>query len=309
MSQTNERHILGLSGGKDSSALALFMKNNHPEIKMEYFFTDTGSELPETYSFLDKMENKLGQEIVRLKSQGRTFEQWLEIYNNFLPSFRSRWCTRQLKIQAFEEWLSETTSPDTDVYSYVGIRWDERERDGYKPGKNGLLVGDKMNRKSIKVTPVFPFIQNKIGKPEMLKILEDCGVCLPDYYKWRSRSGCYFCFFQTKNEWVGLLKNHPELFEKAKEIEQSANYQWRSDASLSQIEADADNIQARYEKRLRVVEEKKKQLTLFDIDMLLRGEDPLEGLGLISGQERLSYNEQFEDEDGLEEKVCLDCHL
>ena len=53
---TGERHILGLSGGRDSAALAVFMRLNHPNLKLEYFFTDTGKELPEVYSFLDKLE-------------------------------------------------------------------------------------------------------------------------------------------------------------------------------------------------------------------------------------------------------------
>ena len=39
------RHLLGLSGGKDSSALAVYMRDRVP--KMEYFFSDTGKELPE----------------------------------------------------------------------------------------------------------------------------------------------------------------------------------------------------------------------------------------------------------------------
>ena len=40
------RHICGISGGKDSSAMALFMRDKVPD--MEYFFCDTGAELPET---------------------------------------------------------------------------------------------------------------------------------------------------------------------------------------------------------------------------------------------------------------------
>ena len=46
------RHLLGLSGGRDSAALAVFMRQNHPDLDIEYFFTDTGKELPEVYEFL-----------------------------------------------------------------------------------------------------------------------------------------------------------------------------------------------------------------------------------------------------------------
>ena len=38
----NVRHVLGLSGGKDSAALAVWMNNNYPDIDVEYYFTDTG---------------------------------------------------------------------------------------------------------------------------------------------------------------------------------------------------------------------------------------------------------------------------
>ncbi|WP_181959955.1 phosphoadenosine phosphosulfate reductase domain-containing protein, partial [Klebsiella pneumoniae] len=51
-----ERHVLGISGGKDSAALAIYMRQHHPELNIEYFFTDTGKELPEVYEFLGKLE-------------------------------------------------------------------------------------------------------------------------------------------------------------------------------------------------------------------------------------------------------------
>ena len=49
-------HVLGISGGKDSAALALYMRENYPDLDIKYFFTDTGEELPEVHEFLDKLE-------------------------------------------------------------------------------------------------------------------------------------------------------------------------------------------------------------------------------------------------------------
>ena len=34
----NVKHVLGLSGGKDSSALAIYMRDNYPDLDIEYFF-------------------------------------------------------------------------------------------------------------------------------------------------------------------------------------------------------------------------------------------------------------------------------
>ena len=61
-----ERHVLGLSGGRDSAALAVFMRQNYPNLQIDYFFTDTGKELPEVYEFLGILEGFLGKSILRL---------------------------------------------------------------------------------------------------------------------------------------------------------------------------------------------------------------------------------------------------
>ena len=58
----------------------------------------------------------------------------------------------------------------------------------------------------------------------------ESGLGKPSYYEWRSRSGCYFCFYQRKKEWVGLLENHPDLFEKA--IEYGIPVKYASSASV-----------------------------------------------------------------------------
>ena len=55
------RHICGISGGKDSSALAVYLRDSVPE--MEYFFCDTGAELPETYEYLTRLEVILGKRV------------------------------------------------------------------------------------------------------------------------------------------------------------------------------------------------------------------------------------------------------
>jgi hypothetical protein len=63
----------------------------------------------------------------------------------------------------------------------------------------------------------------------------------PEYYDWRSRSGCYFCFFQRRSEWVGLKENHPELYERAKEYEKfdeetGEAFTWSDTESLTELE-------------------------------------------------------------------------
>jgi hypothetical protein len=203
-----ERHVLGLSGGKDSAALAVYMRQHHPDLNIEYFFTDTGKELPEVYEFLGRLEGFLGKPILRLNPR-RDFDFWLKEYGNFLPSAQTRWCTRQLKLLPFEHWVRPMLAAGETVFSYVAIRSDEEYREGYS-SKNARLI--------VKL----PFREDGIDKPSVMDILQASGVGIPKYYDWRSRSGCTFCFFQQKIEWVRLKREHPVAFEEAKSYEKTA---------------------------------------------------------------------------------------
>ncbi len=193
------RHICGISGGKDSSALAVYLRNKVPDL--EYFFCDTGAELPETYEYLTRLEVILGKPIVRLNDR-RGFDHWFEVFRGTLPSPQMRWCTKNLKIKPIEAWIG-----DAPALSYVAIRADESNRKGY--------ISTKPN-----IRTLFPFIENGIDADGVMRILADAGIGVPAYYEWRTRSGCYFCFYQRKVEWLGLAERHPDLFDRAVAIEQ-----------------------------------------------------------------------------------------
>lgn len=263
------RHILSLSGGKDSTALAIFMRDRIKNV--EYVFCDTGEELPETYEYLDRLEVFLGKQINRLNPD-RPFRHYLQIYRGVLPDARTRWCTRKLKIEPFERFVG-----DDPCISYVGIRADEAHRKGY--------ISTKPN-----ITAVYPFIDAGITKDDVFRLLEESGLGLPKYYDWRSRSGCYFCFFQQKVEWVGLLENHPELYEKAGEFEKKdevtgESYTWGANESLDELR-DAERVDRIKAEHARFQERRKSQnknQTLSDVF----------GLGEVEG----------------DDQSCLVCHL
>jgi hypothetical protein len=89
--------------------------------------------------------------------------------------------------------------------------------------------------------------ENELKLDDIFSILKDSGVGIPGYYKeipfevngksstyCRSRSGCFFCFYQKKIEWVWLYEQHPEKFALAMEYEKSG-YKWNEDESLAQL--------------------------------------------------------------------------
>ena len=143
---TKVKHVLGISGGKDSAALAIYLKNQYSTLDIEYYFCETGKELDETYELVEKLKAVLGKDILRLKaakemSDWEQFDHFLKIYGGFLPSSNARWCTRKMKLEPFEEYVG-----DAPTLSYVGIRGDE-DREGY--------ISHKTNIQSI-----FPFRRN-----------------------------------------------------------------------------------------------------------------------------------------------------
>lgn len=248
---TSCRHILSLSGGKDSTALALYMRDRVPQ--MEYVFCDTGEELPETYDYLLKIEAQLGVNITRLNPE-RGFRHYLDLYRGVLPDPRTRWCTRMLKLRPFEEYVG-----NDPVYLYVGIRADESQRTGYISSKPNII-------------PRLPFVEDTIIHRDVLRLLTESGLGLPDYQTWRSRSGCYFCFFQQRREWVGLLDRHPDLYWKAADFEKhdaesGKSFTWVQNESLSDV-AKPERIQqikADYERKMKQHHACNEGTTLRDI--------------------------------------------
>ena len=273
------RHVCGISGGKDSSALAVYMRDKVPE--MEYFFCDTGAELPETYTYLKKLEAVLGKPIARLNSQ-RGFDHYFEVFRGTLPSPQMRWCTKLLKIKPLEEWIG-----DDETVSYVAIRADEKNRKGH--------ISSKPN-----ITTRFPFIDDNLEHADILRILDESGIGLPDYYEWRTRSGCYFCFFQRKSEWVGLADKHPDLFKQAVAIEQKVmndgkssfedqamkerQYSWSPGETLPELLNRRSEIEEKHKKALLKAKSSRKNLPLVDV-----------------------LSEALDDDD--DEKPCTMCHL
>lgn len=353
---TKVRHVLGISGGKDSAALAIYMKNTYPDLDIEYYTSDTGKELSETYALIDNLEVFLGKKIVRLagaeNSPELPFDHFLKMYGGYLPSSNSRWCTKKLKLDPFEKFVGNDS-----VISYVGIRGDE-DREGYVSKKNNIqsifpfrrniwsedivakVLANTNIKKTVEIfhtleknekssrflevlnTPLslsydlsqklnqlldlgikefnklvmtfiqsteyplaseisFPLVDNEdiLIRDDIFKILEESGVGVPEYYKEvefevngqkgtyaRSRSGCFFCFYQQKIEWVWLYEQHHDLFLEAMKYE-SDGYTWIQDEPLSEL-IKPERIQRIKEDYIKRTERKRKSQSPYLLDIL-----------------------------------------
>lgn len=227
-------HIVALSGGKDSCALALALKEKHPR-PYTYVYAPTGDELPEMEEHMQKMEQLLGQPVLRLTNG--TLASQIET-NNMLPNCFARWCTRILKLKPAQAFY-EQAAP---VICYVGLRDDEDEREGLSTSNPFILQS-------------FPFQEWGWGLEDVWALLNSKGVSIPE------RTDCARCPYQKLGEWYNLWERHPDLYESAVQDEQKYGHTYRSPgrdtwpASLAELREKFEAGQ-RPERSLRMMEKR-----------------------------------------------------
>ncbi len=180
------------------------MRDRVPE--MEYFFCDTGRELPETYEYLQRLEAVLGKPIARLNAE-RDFDHWLQVYGA-----RCRQPADALVHEEPEDQAARGVDRRRrDRSRYVGIRADEN-RDGY--------VSHKPN-----ITAVFPFKEDGIDKDDILRILDEAGVGLPTTTSGGPGRAASSASSSASTNGLRLADEHPDLFEQAVAYEDKVNYE------------------------------------------------------------------------------------
>lgn len=187
-------HVIALSGGKDSTALALRLAEAEPR---DYVFvcTPTGNELPEMFAHWRKLGELLGKRLFPITH--RTGLRGVVREQGMLPNFRARFCTRILKIEPYRRWLAE----NTPCVSYVGLRADEQHRVG---GAYDDIPGVQMR---------FPLREWGWNKADVLGYLAKRGVEIP------RRTDCAICYHQRIGEWFDLWRNHPAEWAEGEALE------------------------------------------------------------------------------------------
>ena len=188
------QHVVALSGGKDSTALALWLVENEPR-DYQFVCTPTGNELPEMVEHWRRLGELLGKPLLPVTS-GKSLQGLIREYK-MLPNNRARWCTRVLKIEPYYRWLAQ----QAPAVSYVGLRADEEGRAGMAfPEAAGIELR-------------FPLREIGWGEAEVWAYLDKRGVAIP------ARTDCAVCYHQTLGEWWRLLKLHPDAWKEGETLE------------------------------------------------------------------------------------------
>lgn len=191
-------HLVALSGGKDSTALALALRERHPETPFRFYCTPTGWELPEMFDWWNRLGEILGSKIIPIMgtSLGACIRD-----QKMIPNFRARFCTRIIKIEPARRMMANLLGQG-EVYHYVGLRADEEHR-------LGGIYDDVCTKNR------HPFKEWGWGVREVWAILVRYGLSedIPE------RTDCDVCYHQRIGEWWRLWKFYPDRWRRGEALE------------------------------------------------------------------------------------------
>ncbi len=196
------KHVISLSGGKDSTAMALRLAEVEPR-DYEYLITPTGNELPTMIEHWRRLAEILGKPLT-VRTAGMSLNRAIR-EQKMIPNHAARWCTRTLKIEVAQQYLC-SIAPAT---SYVGLRADEEERKG--------MYGEIES-----VVKRYPLREWEWKLADVLNYLESKCITIP------ARTDCALCFYQRIGEWWNLWKDYPEHFRQGEELEAEIGHTFRS---------------------------------------------------------------------------------
>lgn len=199
--------VVSISGGKDSAAAALYLRE--AGIKHIMVNMDTGWEHPAVYEHLDYLEQQLGL-IIRLVPKmptlpdeimprvleiealvGRSpsgFVRWA-VYKGMFPSRLRRYCTHELKVKPFLRWVD---AQDAEIVNVVGIRADESQARAALPEHESMPGAEHV----YVWRPLIRWSEADVIAIHQRHALRPC----PLYLQGSTRVGCWPCIMSNKGE-------------------------------------------------------------------------------------------------------------
>jgi len=204
--------VVNISGGKDSSALLLWMKAHYPQNKMTAIYNDTGFEHPGVLEYIQNMTTQLGVPLVVLGSQGL-----LEIVEarGIIPGFGCRYCTRALKMNPAAKWIRKNY-PEGKVINCFGFRAEESPA---RAKKKVLAPYPDLCTKKREVLNFSPLLDWRTS--DVVELVEAEGFKLFPTYEYLSRLSCRFCFLAGKRDQDATRINDPEGYKQVLQVLES----------------------------------------------------------------------------------------
>jgi len=192
-----EFRVLSLGAGVNSTALLVLKSQGRVDFDLA-IFADTGGENPETYAYIENVIKPFCQyhsiNLVIVKKEGDDLytAHWKA---GVIPLRMYRSCTDKYKKRVIRKYLLEHY-PNENIIQLIGFCKGEEER-----------------AKNNECGAISPLIDLGINREKCVEIIKEAGLPIP------IKSGCYFCPHQRMQSWIRLYLNHPDLYEKANQLE------------------------------------------------------------------------------------------
>lgn len=205
-----KRVILSLSGGRDSAAASLYLREQG--IEHERVFADTGWEAKETYEYLrGPLTAALGP-IVEVRAE-RGFIGLVK-HKGIFPDRSKRFCTEDLKMKPIRAWM-RASADEREIVNVVGIRREES------------AARASAARASAEEWSYSDYFDCDVWKPlvswsaaDVAAIHERHGLPMnPLYALGASRVGCWPCIHARKAEIALVAQHDPERIDLIDQVE------------------------------------------------------------------------------------------
>jgi len=224
----NKKHIVMFSGGKDSTAMLLLMIEKGMQID-EICFADTGMEFPEMYEHIEKVENYIKRNIVKIHID-KTWMYWFSEHEKkqgknkgdkgygWCGKTHCRWGTA-LKKQAINKYLKQLKI-DNDIVEYHGVASDEWSRTQKNKGREIC----------------YPLVEFGFTEKQALNYCYSKGFTWSGLYENLARVSCYCCDQKRIGELKWVYNERPELWKKLLDMQSKTKYKFRQNLSLFDID-------------------------------------------------------------------------
>lgn len=199
------KHILSYGGGLNSTALLVYLVKNNDKYPLDMvIFADTGNEFQHTYDTVQIYKEYcrirgIPFEIVKSK-HGEIYDYY---YNKKItPNRIKRDCTSKFKVSPIRKYIRTKYPEEKKFVFYIGIDFGEYHR---------------VRESDVKyIENNYPLVDMEIDRKGCIDILNEEDLPIPE------KSGCYFCPFTKKQNWLNMIDENAELYEKAIILEENS---------------------------------------------------------------------------------------